>query len=125
LRADGLTAWWEERSGNEEPSRHFRGYFAEASSGPAHHVPDDLPETRGVVSELYAASIFDPAPVEGRSSARRPRVMGISRSEHTNARGPVGTIYATAEDAAEFDLENGKWWDAGWIAQLAIDPEEG
>jgi hypothetical protein len=55
LRAGGLTAYWDGPS-HEAPPRPFKGWFARTTS---EDVPEAMPETTVVVSELRAIAVVD------------------------------------------------------------------
>lgn len=112
LRAGGLTAYWDARGG-EEPPLPFRGWFAKATY---EDVPDDMPDTSGVISELRSIAVFEANPY-----ARREKVLGVSTVSDTEERPRVRTVYGVgATKPGDLDLEDGKWRDAGWLVTLDV-----
>jgi hypothetical protein len=79
-----------------------------------------MPETAGLVSELQAVSVFYPTSTGGRGGRHWAKVMGVRLVSHTNESGPVGTVHAAGAVLADIDLTDGEWWDAGWLATLAV-----
>jgi hypothetical protein len=116
LRAGGLTGWWE-RVTDEPPPRQFPGWFRTITS---ENAPEDMPETVGIVTVLRAISVFYPTPSGGRGARHWAKVMGVRSVSHTNESGPVGTVHAAGAVLADIDLTDGEWWDAGWLATLAV-----
>jgi hypothetical protein len=112
LRAGGLTAYWDAPDGNP-PARPYRGWFAKATS---EDVPETMPDTSGVISELRAIAVFEPSP-----GGRRADVLGVRTVSNTGERGPVGPVHRVDATVPEDpDLGDGKWYDAGWLVTLDV-----
>jgi hypothetical protein len=116
LRAGGLTAYWE-RAADEPPPRQLRGWFRTITT---ENAPEDMPETLGIVTVLRAISVFYPTPSGGRGARHWAKVMGVRSVSHTSESGPVGTVHPAGAVLADIDLMDGEWWDAGWLATLAV-----